>query len=297
MQNGLAAIGWPERSSPPAGTRGSAPAVLTGVRLPVHHVHLPGEVESATASVGHAVALWVSHSRDGAVDDAADGNITLLSRSDLPHPVHADDVVVTSVLMDPSLVAQLDTPIADGQASSPVQFTGLQPVDAAAAALWRETVSYVKKVVLADDVAVPAAVAASAGRLLAAVAQATFPLSDTAAQPPHDDRDDQPVLLRRAVDFIDSNITNDISLSDIAESIHVTPRAVQYMFRRHLGTTPLQYLRRIRLHYAHLDLLAGDRRQDTVTSVASRWGFMHTGRFAVLYRQTYGQSPHATLRD
>src|ERR1700720_1487345 len=33
----------------------------------------------------------------------------------------------------------------------------------------------------------------------------------------------------------------------------------------------------------------------TVSEIAQRWGFAHTGRFAVLYRQTYGQSPHATL--
>ncbi|WP_156763149.1 AraC family transcriptional regulator, partial [Mycobacterium sp. E787] len=34
-----------------------------------------------------------------------------------------------------------------------------------------------------------------------------------------------------------------------------------------------------------------------VTQIAARWGFAHTGRFAVLYRQTYGQSPHATLKQ
>jgi AraC-like DNA-binding protein len=33
----------------------------------------------------------------------------------------------------------------------------------------------------------------------------------------------------------------------------------------------------------------------TVSEIAQRSGFAHTGRFAVLYRQTYGQSPHATL--
>jgi transcriptional regulator GlxA family with amidase domain len=69
------------------------------------------------------------------------------------------------------------------------------------------------------------------------------------------------------------------------------------MFRRHLDTTPLQYLRRIRLHYAHHELLAADRRNDTVTAIAARWGFMHTSRFAVFYRQTYGRSPHVTLRS
>jgi AraC-like DNA-binding protein len=58
----------------------------------------------------------------------------------------------------------------------------------------------------------------------------------------------------------------------------------------------VQYLRRLRLHYAHEDLLAANRMCDNVTNIAARWGFSHTGRFAVLYRKAYGQSPHTTLR-
>jgi transcriptional regulator GlxA family with amidase domain len=99
------------------------------------------------------------------------------------------------------------------------------------------------------------------------------------------------------MDYIDANAANDIALADIAEAVHVTPRAVQYMFRRHLETTPLQYLRRLRLHHAHQELLAADHLHATVTEIAAKWGFAHTGRFAVLYRQTYGQSPHTTLRS
>jgi AraC-like DNA-binding protein len=52
----------------------------------------------------------------------------------------------------------------------------------------------------------------------------------------------------------------------------------------------------VRLHHAHQDLLAGVRPPDTVTAIAARWGFMHTGRFAALYRRTYSHSPNTTLR-
>lgn len=54
--------------------------------------------------------------------------------------------------------------------------------------------------------------------------------------------------------------------------------------------TGLRYLREVRLHYAHEDLLIANRRQGTVTAIAARWEFMHTGRFAVVYR------PPATAR-
>jgi hypothetical protein len=34
---------------------------------------------------------------------------------------------------------------------------------------------------------------------------------------------------------------------------------------------------------------------ERVRAIAARWGFMHTGRFAVFYRQTYGRSSQTTL--
>jgi AraC-like DNA-binding protein len=171
------------------------------------------------------------------------------------------------------------------------------PADAAAQQLWRATVSYVKDVVLADDTLATPVVLGIAGSLLAAVTMSSFPNTAIAHPIPDDSNDQQPVLLRRAIEFIEANADKNIGLGDITETVCLTPRAVQYMFRRHLDTTPLQYLRRIRLHNAHHELLAADRRHDSVAAIAARWGFMHTSRFAVFYRQTYGRSPHITLRS
>ena len=106
----------------------------------------------------------------------------------------------------------------------------------------------------------------------------------------------QPPQLRRALAFIHDNAQTDIGLNDIAAVVGVTPRSVQYMFRRHLGTTPLEYLRRVRLDNAHRDLLAADPSVDTVTAIAGRWGFSHAGRFSIAYRQVFGTSPSRTLR-
>jgi transcriptional regulator GlxA family with amidase domain len=107
----------------------------------------------------------------------------------------------------------------------------------------------------------------------------------------------QPPLLRQAIAFIHDNADADIGLSEIAASVNVTPRSVQYMFRRHLGTTPLEYLRRVRLDRAHRDLQAADPSVDTVTAIAYRWGFAHAGRFSIAYREAFGMPPSSTLRD
>ena len=104
-------------------------------------------------------------------------------------------------------------------------------------------------------------------------------------------------MLRRAVAFIDENADRDIALADIACAVYLTPRAVQYMFRRHLDCTPTEYLRKVRLHHAHLELLTGSPQESTVSAIARRWGFAHPGRFAAFYRQAYGRSPATTLRS
>ncbi|MFG2819644.1 helix-turn-helix domain-containing protein [Kitasatospora sp. NPDC048365] len=65
--------------------------------------------------------------------------------------------------------------------------------------------------------------------------------------------------------------------------------------RRHLDTTPLAHLRRVRLDAAHRDLLAADPRTTTVTEIAVRWGFAHPGHFAAHYRDAYRTSPSTTL--
>jgi transcriptional regulator GlxA family with amidase domain len=106
----------------------------------------------------------------------------------------------------------------------------------------------------------------------------------------------QPLLLRRATGFIHDNAHRDITLSDIATSVNVTPRSVQYAFRRYLSTTPLEYLRRVRLNRAHRELQTADPSVDTVMAIAGRWGFSHAGRFSSVYKEAFGRSPSHTLR-
>lgn len=106
----------------------------------------------------------------------------------------------------------------------------------------------------------------------------------------------QPPQLRRAIAYINDNAHRGITLADIAASVGVTPRSVQYMFRRYLGATPLSYLRDVRLDHAHRDLLVGDPSVDTVTAIACRWGFTHAGRFSNAYKNAFGTTPSRTLR-
>ncbi|WP_102418524.1 helix-turn-helix transcriptional regulator [Mycobacterium sp. 4858] len=185
---------------------------------------------------------------------------------------------------------------ADWRAPLPrqIHFRDWRPRSRAAARAWQRALDYVVGTLAGPDTAHQPLIVAGLAPLLAGALLECFPSNVT-----EQDLADEPALpetLREAVSFIHRHAAADVSINDVAAKVHLTPRAVQYLFRRQLATTPTEYIRRVRLNRAHQELLAGAPSDTTVTEIAQRWGFAHTGRFAVLYRQTYGQSPHTTLR-
>src|SRR5690348_357536 len=100
----------------------------------------------------------------------------------------------------------------------------------------------------------------------------------------------------RAVAFIEERARDDIGVTDIAAAAFVTVRAVQLAFRRYLDTTPLAYLRQVRLERAHQELMEADPDRTTVTAIAADWRFTNASRFSAYYRAAYGVPPTETLR-
>jgi AraC-like DNA-binding protein len=107
----------------------------------------------------------------------------------------------------------------------------------------------------------------------------------------------EPVLpsdLVRALAWLRSRLGDPVDLEALAAAAGVRPRTLEAHFRRHLGTTPLGALRRMRLAHARRELERGARA--SVTEVALASGFGQLGRFAGSYRALFGESPSATLR-
>jgi AraC-like DNA-binding protein len=194
-------------------------------------------------------------------------------------------------VIDPALPGQV-AGTEPGRDDRPVRFTGYEAISVQAARTWRRTYAYVRDIV--DDLPDTAGhqlLVSSMVRLLVATALAAFP-NNALTEPTIEDRHDgHEATLHRAMAFIDDNAHRDITIAEIAEAAHVTIRAVQHAFRRHMGTTPTAYLRRVRLEHAHQELMAA------VTGIAYRWGFPSPSRFAVYYRDVYGILPGRTLRN
>jgi AraC-like DNA-binding protein len=223
------------------------------------------------------------------------GELFLMSEPDRPYTARWMPGEIQNCIIDPTMLARVSGS-APSRRTEPIRFTSLDPRTPGLADYWWATRTYVTGLLTNPEVASAPLVIASAAQLLATATLVTFP-STMATDPTIEERHDaHPATLRRAVGFIDEHARADITVADIAAAAHVTVRAVQLAFRRHLDTTPMEYLRRVRLSHAHDELGNADPATTTVTTVAYRWGFASSSRFAARYRQAYGVAPSTTLR-
>ncbi|AHH99147.1 helix-turn-helix domain-containing protein [Kutzneria albida] len=233
---------------------------------------------------------------EGMRDSYGPGEVFLVAQPDRPFATRSCRTRYSYTVLEPALLSQVAA-TAPGRTDAPVRLTGYRPISPSAGQQLLRTITFLRdQVIPAPTIRDAPLITSTAPQLLAAAVLATFP-NTALIDPTIEDRHDaHPATLRRAMAFIDDHAHRDISVADVAAAVHVTIRALQYAFRRHRGTTPMGYLRQVRLHHAHQELLASDPTTGaTVTEIAARWGFFHPGRFAHYYRHTYGHPPARTL--
>lgn len=224
----------------------------------------------------------------------------LLGDPHRPNRVHWSDVSVRTTRLELDDARRTAEDLT-GVPADRIHFELSEPVGPTAAAHCRAVIDHVARDVLPHDelLALPI-VRGETFRQLVAAFLVTFPNTATAARrerPGPRTLGAEPSVVRRAVEFIDTNAHDDIGLGDIARAARIGPRGLQHAFRKHRGCSPTEYLRRVRMENAHHDLQAGDPSSgDTVSAIAARWGFLHAGRFSIGYREAYGRSPSDTLR-
>ncbi|NUU24784.1 MAG: AraC family transcriptional regulator [Streptomycetaceae bacterium] len=108
-----------------------------------------------------------------------------------------------------------------------------------------------------------------------------------------------PAPVLRALEFCREHAHEQLAVADIAGAAGMSVRRLQAAFRTHLGTTPVEYIKQVRLAGVHADLqrIAAGASHETVTDVALRWGFTHLGRFSGTYRAEFGRLPSQTARS
>ena len=101
--------------------------------------------------------------------------------------------------------------------------------------------------------------------------------------------------VKMAIKHMRAKLAQPVTVADLTRVCGVAERTLHKHFRVFVGLSPLDYLRRIRLAAARERLLA-PAENDRVTTIATRYGFDHFGRFSTQYRRCFGEPPSATLR-
>jgi AraC-like DNA-binding protein len=283
-----------------------SPAHITSVAgsaVSIDHLDLGFEMSYAVEPLGklclcdvlsggvedHAVSGWTTPENFGP------GESFVLAPYDRPYTGRINRAHYRVTLLSQPLLDQVATP---ARGVDSVRLLDHRPVEAVAGLRLRHAIDHVERHVLGEAAVMDSPlIVATASRYLAACVLATFPNTGLAEVTAADRSSVGSAVVRRAVEYIETYAGMNISPADIAAAAHITVRGLQYAFRRQLDTTPMAYVRRVRLERAHRDLLAADpSKGDTVTAIATRWGFLHQGRFVATYRDVYGRTPGQTLR-
>ena len=177
---------------------------------------------------------------------------------------------------------------------APLTFQGDFDLESPGGRAWRSAVqalaqglAYPDPVAVHPQVAGPLTQAVTRGLLLAAPHNHSHLLAGAEQLP-------APATVTAAMDYLRANARRRPGVAEVALAAGTSVRTLQAEFRRHLDTTPVQALRRIRLEGARQELAAGHPGA-TVAAVARRWGFNHPGRFAVHFAQAFGEPPSQHL--
>lgn len=232
----------------------------------------------------------------GTVFNSSTGHARVYLPEDHSVQLRSDDCRVLGLKIDCAalevhLAAMLGRPV-----KSPLKLAPSLDISAGAGAGWARLMRLLANEIHRDSLlyqplmAQQLTSAALTGLLLAA----DHPYRDLLENPPSLLR---PRPVRRTIDAIQANPEQPFTATDLAGVAGVSVRTLQSAFRQHVGVSPMEYLRQVRLERVHRDLSRADSEEVTVSDVAHRWGFTHLGRFAATYRAMYGTPPSQTLRD
>ena len=94
--------------------------------------------------------------------------------------------------------------------------------------------------------------------------------------------------LSRAIEYIDENIRDDLTLQDIARVLAMSPSHFAHAFRQTIGTPPHRYVLDRRIECAKQLLKETDL---AITEIAHRIGCASHSHFSVMFHRGTGQTP------
>jgi AraC-like DNA-binding protein len=95
--------------------------------------------------------------------------------------------------------------------------------------------------------------------------------------------------------YLDSHINDQINLAKMQEISGLSPRSIQYAFRKYMGCRPLEWLRNERLRIAMIQLNSHHPKNINITSISYDLGFPNSSMFSKYFKKKYGENPSIVL--
>lgn len=105
-----------------------------------------------------------------------------------------------------------------------------------------------------------------------------------------------PATLIKACNWLQTVLDQPFSIRKLCQQSQCSQRTLQYQFNKYFGCSPRDYFMTEKLDALRRDLQTADH-SDSVTEIALKWGFNHSGRLAQQYRRRFGEPPSKTLNS
>jgi AraC family transcriptional regulator, regulatory protein of adaptative response / methylphosphotriester-DNA alkyltransferase methyltransferase len=96
-------------------------------------------------------------------------------------------------------------------------------------------------------------------------------------------------IAHTVIELIQQKYTDNLTLTDIAVQLRMSPFHLQRVFKRTTGTTPSKHLLHTRLESAKQLLIQNGQ---PIADIARAVGFRSASHFSSVFHKTYGCSPH-----
>jgi AraC-like DNA-binding protein len=103
-------------------------------------------------------------------------------------------------------------------------------------------------------------------------------------------------VMARFEEILSKRIDRKLSMPRLCSELGIPERTLRMCCAEFLGVSPTRYILLRRLNRARAALRSSDPSMSSVAEVARNHEFVELGRFAVTYRNTFGESPSTTLQ-
>ena len=105
------------------------------------------------------------------------------------------------------------------------------------------------------------------------------------------------LAIRKSLEIIDGVDLGTFTVDVLLENCPASKRTLEYAFYEHFGTSPANFIKSLRLAATRANLRQADSGPQSVSEIATKFGFWHLSQFAADYNKLFGELPSATLQQ